>query len=258
MAHVPEERQSDRQQDALLDADRDNCRRGDDGKIKLARAFAANIAQTLYVDHPERDRKHDAGQHAARQILERAGQEQQHQQHDACKYQLCDWLRAPARSAMAVCVGLPLTTNVPLTAATAFAADSPRMSRPRRRVRDNACANARDVAALCAMIITKHEAATGSSARTSLQVTSGSPIGGSPPGTGPMTAMPRSAKWNAALAAIVPTTANSETGNRGATRLPIRILPATSTDSANVGRLDLRQGLQDLPRLTERAVRARP
>ena len=38
------------------------------------------------------------------------------------------WLRAPARSAMAVCVGLPLTTNVPLSAAAAFAADSPRMS----------------------------------------------------------------------------------------------------------------------------------
>src|ERR1700746_1654161 len=30
------------------------------------------------------------------------------------------WLRAPARSAMAVCVGLALTTNAPLTAAAAF------------------------------------------------------------------------------------------------------------------------------------------
>ena len=35
------------------------------------------------------------------------------------------WLRAPARSAIAVCVGLPLTTNVPLTAAAAFAAAQP-------------------------------------------------------------------------------------------------------------------------------------
>src|SRR5437016_12598821 len=33
------------------------------------------------------------------------------------------WLRAPARSAMAVCVGLPLTMNAPLTAAATFAAD---------------------------------------------------------------------------------------------------------------------------------------
>ena len=31
-----------------------------------------------------------AGQHAARQVLQRAGQEQQHQQHDAGEDQLCD------------------------------------------------------------------------------------------------------------------------------------------------------------------------
>ena len=52
-----------------------------------------------------------------------------------------------------------------------------------------------------------------------------------------MTAMPCSANWNAALAAIVPTTAKNENGSRGATRLPHRITPATSTDSASVGRL---------------------
>ena len=73
VAHMPEERKSDRHQDALLDADRDNRRRGGDGKIKLAWAFVANITQTLYVDHPEGDREDDAGQHAARQVLERAG-----------------------------------------------------------------------------------------------------------------------------------------------------------------------------------------
>ena len=68
------------------------------------------------------------------------------------------------------------------------------------------------------MIITKQEAATGSSARVSRQVTSGSVIDGSPPGTGPITAMPRPAKSYAALAAIVPTTAISATGSRGAKR----------------------------------------
>ena len=97
VAHMPEQRQSDRQQDALLDADRDNGRRGGDGKIKLARAFAPNVAQTGDVDHADRDREHDAGQHAARQVLQRAGQEQQHQQHDACEYQLRD-LAARARA----------------------------------------------------------------------------------------------------------------------------------------------------------------
>ena len=97
VAHVPEQRQRDRQQDALLDADRDNGRRGGDGEIKLARAFAADVAQTGNVDHPDRDREHDAGQHAARQVLERAGQEQQHQQHDSREHQLRN-LAARARA----------------------------------------------------------------------------------------------------------------------------------------------------------------
>jgi len=87
---MPEERQSHGQQDALLDADRDNCRRSDEGKIKLARAFAANVTQTRHIDHPERNCEHDARQPAAWQVSERAGQNQQHQQYDARKYELCD------------------------------------------------------------------------------------------------------------------------------------------------------------------------
>ena len=97
-------------------------------QVELAGAFAADVAQAGHVDHPDRDREHDGGQHAARQVLQRAGQDQQHQQHDAANTSCATWLRAPARSAMAVCVGLPLTTNAPLSAAAAFAADSPRMS----------------------------------------------------------------------------------------------------------------------------------
>ena len=38
------------------------------------------------------------------------------------------WLRPPARSAMAVWVGLPLTTKAPPSAAAALAAARPRMS----------------------------------------------------------------------------------------------------------------------------------
>ena len=68
-----------------------------DGEIELARAFAADVPQSLHVDHPDRDREHDAGQHAARQVLQRAGQKQQHQQHDACEHQLRD-LAARARA----------------------------------------------------------------------------------------------------------------------------------------------------------------
>src|SRR6516162_8349184 len=87
------------------------------------------------------------------------------------------------------------------------------------------------------MIITAQEAATGSSAIVSPQVTSGSPIDGSAPGTGPITEMPRAAKPNAALAAIEPTTAKSANGQRGATRLPSKTPPATSADNPNVGKL---------------------
>ena len=45
VAHMPEERQRDRQQDAYFDADRDDCHRGDDGKIKLAGAFARRMSR---------------------------------------------------------------------------------------------------------------------------------------------------------------------------------------------------------------------
>jgi len=76
VAHMPEERQRDRQQDAYFDADRDDCHRGDDGKIKLAGAFAADVAQTSQIDHPDRDRENDRRQYAARQVLERPGQKQ--------------------------------------------------------------------------------------------------------------------------------------------------------------------------------------
>jgi hypothetical protein len=134
------------------------------------------------------------------------------------KTSCASWLRAPAPSAIVVWVGLPLTTKVPLAAAAALAADKPRMSASSSRRSRWRTANTRAVAALCAMIITKQETATGSSARVSLQVTTGIPITGSPPGTRPITVMPRPAKSYVALAAIVPTTAISATGSRGAKR----------------------------------------
>ena len=52
------------------------------------------------------------------------------------------------------------------------------------------CANTRAAAALCAMIITKHEAATGTRSRHCCHVTDGQRSGGRPPATGPSTAMP--------------------------------------------------------------------
>src|ERR1700678_4672680 len=96
-------------------------------------------------------------------------------------------------------------------------------------------ANARDVAALCAMIITKHDPATGSSDRTSLQLTRGSPIDGNPPAIGPTTATPRSARCNTLLAAIVSTTATNDRGQRGAKRLPSKIAVARKPEAAREG-----------------------
>ena len=89
------------------------------------------------------------------------------------------------------------------------------------------------------MIMTKHDAATGKRVRVSLQVTDGRPSAGSPPGTGPMTAMPCAENWNAALAAMLPRTATNGIGMLGMRRLPSRIAAATRTASAAVGRLAL-------------------
>ena len=70
------------------------------------------------------------GEHAARKELQRSGREQQHQARRRPRTRLARvWLRAPARSAIAVWVGLPLTTNAPLTPAEAFAIARPRMIR---------------------------------------------------------------------------------------------------------------------------------
>ena len=91
---------------------------------------------------------------------------------------------------MAVCVGLPLTTKAPLTAAPALAAAKPRMSAFSSTRSLKIVAYTREVAALCAMIMTKHDAATGTRSRDSRQLTSGHLSDGRPPGTGPMTAKP--------------------------------------------------------------------
>ena len=90
VAHVPQQRQDDGHQDALLDADRDDGRCGENRQLELPRAFTANIAQPPHIDHPDRDREHDGGEHAARQVLQWAGEEEQHQQHDAGEDELRD------------------------------------------------------------------------------------------------------------------------------------------------------------------------
>ena len=69
VTHVPEQRQGHREQDPLLNAERDHGRRGGDREIKLAGAFAAYVAQAFQVDHAERNVEDNCRQHAARQQL---------------------------------------------------------------------------------------------------------------------------------------------------------------------------------------------
>ena len=96
MADVPDKRESDREKNALLDADHRHGRRGEKRKEEFARAFAPDVGEALHVDHSDRDREHDARQHAVRQVLQRAGQEHEHDEHDGGEGELRD-LAACAR-----------------------------------------------------------------------------------------------------------------------------------------------------------------
>ena len=72
--------------------------------------------------------------------------------------------------------------------------------------------------------------------RTSLQCTSGNPRCGRPPTTGPMIAMPCPAKSQAALAAVAPTTTNSEPGNFGSESAKRKTVARTAMVTNSVGR----------------------
>ena len=53
MADVAHERGRDREQDALLDADRRHRDRGEQSQKEFAPAFAVDVAETLNVDHAD-------------------------------------------------------------------------------------------------------------------------------------------------------------------------------------------------------------
>jgi hypothetical protein len=96
VADVSDKRESHRDKNALLDADYRHGRRGEKPKEEFARAFAPDVGEALHVDHSDRDREHDARQHAVRQVLQRAGQEHKHDEHDSGERELRD-LAARAR-----------------------------------------------------------------------------------------------------------------------------------------------------------------
>ncbi len=151
-----------------------------------------------------------------------------------------------------VLVGLPLTTKVPLSPAATFAPLSPMRSwltSTRSPCRD---AKLLDVAALWAMMRTKHEKATPARPGMSDQPTPcGRPIGGKPPWTVPMTATPWVDIWNDADTTMDSTTATMAPGTAGANLLKPRISASVPTAKARVGRLVCAEMGQRVPLLLE-------
>jgi hypothetical protein len=90
VADVPDKRESDREKNALLDADQRHGRRREKRQEEFARAFAPDGPEALNVDHSQGDRKYDARQQAVRQVLQRAGKEHEHDKHDGGESELRD------------------------------------------------------------------------------------------------------------------------------------------------------------------------
>ena len=82
MAHVTQQRERHRQQDALLDADNHYNRRGGQCQSQLPRALAADVAQPAHVDETDGDREYDRSKYTARQILQRSGEEKKYERND--------------------------------------------------------------------------------------------------------------------------------------------------------------------------------
>src|SRR5208282_5064766 len=96
-ADMAEQREGDREQDALFDADAHDGDGGAGGEGEFAGAFAADVAQAGDVDHGDRDGKDDGAEHTAREILERSGEEEQDHQNEGGENELGD-LTARARA----------------------------------------------------------------------------------------------------------------------------------------------------------------
>ena len=79
----------------MLDANAHDGAGGDGGEGELAGAFAADLAQAGDVDHAHRDGKDDGAEHAAREVLQRSGQEQQYRQNEGGEHELGELAARP-------------------------------------------------------------------------------------------------------------------------------------------------------------------
>ena len=126
-------------------------------------------------------------------------------------------------------LGLPFTTNVPLSAADGIRSGEARQIRVLVQVLDGGARRKcgrlpRSARRSSQSTIRLREPAVPPGANSS----PARPRCGKPPATGPMTAMPCAAKSQAALAAIAPATAINEAGILGANRSRMST-PATTT-----------------------------
>ena len=132
-------------------------------------------------------------------------------------------------------VGLPLTTNVPVTPAAALANERPTRSRFTSTRSPCFIAKLRAVAALCAMMRIRQDTAIGTTWTASEKLTPlGSPTGGKPPCTAPTSSTPWLAALSAADSAIVTITAMSAPGTFWANRLKPRMIARVRTANARV------------------------
>ena len=74
---VQEQREHDREQDALFDADHDDHGCGHRGDCELVSAQTPHLAHACHVDELDADQEHDRRQDGVRHVLQRPGEEEQ-------------------------------------------------------------------------------------------------------------------------------------------------------------------------------------
>ena len=151
---------------------------------------------------------------------------------------LATWVRPFCSSRICVLVGLPFTTNVPVSPAARLAPLRPTRSRFTSTRWPCFIAKLRDVAALCAMIRTKQDTAIPRTFGMSLHaIPSGSPTGGKPPCTEPTTATPCADASSALDKMMDRITATTAPGTLGMNRLNPRMIASVPRANATVGPL---------------------
>ena len=235
---VVDDRHHDGDEDPDFDAEHHHGERGEHGDDELGPPHGQYPTHACDVDELDADEEHDGGERGQRQPgKQRGGHQAHHDDHGTTDTSCATWLRPPAPTTICVFVGLPLTTNVPVTAAARLAAAEreqvgvgvdllvePRRVGPRGR---RTLSEDHD----------EHRGGEWAARRPGRRGRSaGSARPGSPAGTAPSTATPRSDSPRTASATIAATTASSATGIRRSTALPTSTARPPRPPTSRVGR----------------------